>query len=529
MKLTKKSGIAIISASVLASILAFTGTEQPIVAEETAIVEEVKADKEVVQTEEEEASVEKEELQAEKDVAPTIEETPKYIFAFIGDGMSHVQINSAQVYNGTRDHKDEVALTELNFTKFPTLGNMYTQDATSFDPDSASTATSMLTGEKTHSGVIGLGIDKTTVLKTLPEMLKEDGYKIGVVSTVTLNHATPAASYAHTESRDNYYDIAMQMADSNFDYFAGGELSEADDDGTQKSAYEVMEEKGYTVVNTAEEFENIKNGDKVYAISPDADGAMPYSLDAAEDALTLADFVEKGIEVLDNEDKGFFMWIESGKIDWAGHANDAMANIQDTLALDKAVEEAIEFYNEHPEDTLIIVTGDHETGGMTIGQASTGYDTAFDLLDNQKVSYDKFDDMFADFKANNPEATFTDVLDLIKDNFGLVTEDDTACVDNEALILSDYEYDKLFNAFEESMKPRVADTEENDILYGGYEPITVTLTHILNAKAGIGWTSYSHTGVPVAIYAMGENASTFSGAFDNTELFDKLVSLYAAE
>ncbi|OON94289.1 MAG: alkaline phosphatase, partial [Candidatus Epulonipiscium fishelsonii] len=373
------------------------------------------------------------------------------------------------------------------------------------------------------------GVDKTTVLDTLPELLKEDGYKIGIVSTVTLNHATPAASYAHTESRNNYYDIAIQMAYSNFDYFAGGELSEADGDGTQKNAYKVMEDKGYDIVNTKEGFNEIKNGDKVYAISPDADGAMPYSLDEKSDAITLADFVEKGIEVLDNEDKGFFMWIESGKIDWAGHANDAMANIHDTIAFDEAVEEAISFYNKHPEDTLIIVTGDHETGGMTIGQASTGYNTAFNLLDNQKVSYDKFEDIFAEFKSNNPQATFDDVLDLIKENFGLVPEENANCASDEALVLSDYEYNKLFNAFEESMKPRVAETEENDILYGGYDPLTVTLTHILNAKAGIGWTSYSHTGVPVPVYAIGNNAEIFSGSYDNTELFDKLASLYLAE
>lgn len=453
---------------------------------------------------------------------------PKYIFLFIGDGMSHTQVNAAQVYKGTLANKDKVELEKLGFTQFPVVGNATTQDSTSFAPDSASTATSIAGGVKTHSGVIGLAADKTTKTETIAEKLKKEGYKVGVVSSVTLNHATPAAFYAHTESRGNYYDIALQMADSNFDYFAGGALGDAaGEDEKQKSAYEILQEKGYKVTNNKDEILKLDSKtEKVYAINPELqdDGAMEYSIDADENSLVLKDLVKKGIDVLDN-DKGFFMTVESGKVDWAGHANDAMANIGDVVALDESIEEAVKFYNEHPDETLILVTGDHETGGMSIGQATTGYDTAFDILQNQKMSYVEFDEMINKEKEKNPNLKFEDIMPIIKENFGLMTKDDKDASKNEELVLSDYEYNKLVKAFEETMKPSDKRSEgtENEILYGGYEPLSVTLTHIINNKAGIGWTSYSHTGVPVPVYAMGASSELFNGSYDNTDIFNKLV------
>lgn len=150
-----------------------------------------------------------------------LNKAPKYIFMFIGDGMSFVQVNAAQVYEGNNTI-GEVAPSLVNFSQFPVAGVATTQDSTSFCPDSASTATALSTGVKTHSGVIGLEVDKTTVAPTITELLKEQkGMKIGVVSNVTINHATPAAYYSHIVSRNSYYDIAMQMADSGFDYFGG--------------------------------------------------------------------------------------------------------------------------------------------------------------------------------------------------------------------------------------------------------------------------------------------------------------------
>lgn len=301
--------------------------------------------------------------------------------------------------------------------------------------------------------------------------------------------------------------------------------------GDQRDAFEIIEEKGYKIVDSKEEIMALNDqSGKVYAISPNLQDsqAMTYDLDADKGELRLKDFVEKGIDVLDNEN-GFFMMVEGGKIDWAGHANDARSNIGDVIALNEAIEVAVDFANEHPEETLIIVTGDHETGGMTIGQATTGYNTAFDILENQKMSYVEFDKLMGDYKASTSadEAKLEDLLPIIKENFGLVTSKDKDAAKNPALVLTDYEYKKLENAFKETMKAKGdrVQGEQQTALYGGYEPLSVTLTHILNNKAGIGWTSYAHTGVPVPVYAMGQGQELFNGSYDNTDIFNKLVEI----
>ncbi|TJX13586.1 alkaline phosphatase [Tissierella creatinini] len=469
--------------------------------------------------------------------------SPKYIFMFIGDGMSAVQVNSAQIFGGTNE-PNNIGLDELNFQKFEAVGYQTTHDSTSFAPDSASTGTALSSGFKTWSGTVGLkpvgnvsgntaeNVDTKAVPKTIAERLKEEkGMKIGIVSTVTINHATPAAYYAHSASRNDYYGIAKQMAESNFDYFGVGTINKAtgnDKNVVEKSAYEIMEDNGYKVVNTKEEILalNSKSG-KTYAVTPvtQDSGAMPYAIDNQEGDLTLADFVKKGIDVLNNN-KGFFMMVEGGKVDWAGHANDAKANIGDVLALEEAVGVALDFQKKYPKDTLIIVTGDHETGGMSIGQATTGYDTALRILEKQKMSYVAFDSLLKGELKNNPDMTFAELMNLVTPNFGLKNEfgDGQGEEPYMGLELSDSEVARLEKALEEAKKEKVEDTEENNLLYGGYNPVSVTLTHILNNKAGIGWTSYSHTGVPVPVYATGARADLFNGAYDNTEVYQKLVT-----
>ena len=446
---------------------------------------------------------------------------PKYVFMFIGDGMSSPQINAAQVFKGNNE-SGKIAIKPLTFTQFPVVGIQYTQDSTSFCPDSASTATSLSSGFKTHSGVIGMGVDKVTKGTTIAEMLKaQKDWKIGIVSSVTLNHATPAAYYAHVASRNSYYEIGLQAIDSGFDYFAGGSLNKAEDG--EKSLYTAFEEAGYLVTNDRDTILSLNShSGKVLAVSPSLQdsGAMKYELDRAEDELSLADFVKKGIDVLDNPN-GFFLMVEGGKIDWAGHANDALANISDTLALDDAVKVALDFAFDHPDDTLILVTGDHETGGMTIGYAATGYNTAFSILSGQKMSYIAFDELIASERENGT-LDFDRLLALVEENFGLTKTGKEARIPE--LEMNEFEYAKLKKAFEDKNSDNTSGYEES-LLYGGYDPISVTLTHIINNKAGIGWTSYAHTGLPVPVYAYGSGADAFIGSYDNTEVAKRLMML----
>ncbi|ADY14456.1 alkaline phosphatase [Sphaerochaeta globosa] len=458
--------------------------------------------------------------------AMPVQAQPKYVFMFIGDGMSHVQINAAQVLKGSNE-KGKLSLKPLTFTSFPVLGLQTTYDATSFCPDSASTATSLSSGYKTHSGTLGLGIDKQMLGKTIAEQVKEQkGWKVGIVSTVTLNHATPAAYYAHVPSRNSYYDIGLQMVQSGFDYFGGGAINKADDGG-KKSIYTLLEEAGYLVTDDADQIRNLSSASgKVYAQSPrlQDSGSMPYALDMGFEDIGLELFVQKGIEVLDNPN-GFFMMVESGKIDWACHANDAAAEIYDLLAFDKSIDVALAFAQKHPEETLIVVTGDHETGGMTIGYAGTGYSTAFDILDAQKLSYIAFDEKFTALQKQNPSLRFEQAMALVEADFGLVAPGKNTA--NKALVLSALEYSKLEASFKQAMLPSKQrdGSDQAYLLYGGYNPFSVTLTHILNNKAGIGWTSYSHTGTPVGVYAYGSGSELFSGSYDNTEVYAKLKQL----
>jgi len=445
----------------------------------------------------------------------------KYVFLFVGDGMAMSQISSAEIFATARASKD-IDVTRLGFSKFPVTGLVTTYDAGTFITDSASAGTAIAAGKKTLSGVINMDTGKTQKFKPISEYIHEAGMKIGIISTVTLNHATPASFYAKAPSRSNYYDIGVQLAGSNFEFYGGGSiLQQNGKNGDQKNVIELAIDNGFTYVNTRDAFNGLKPGvGKVIAISPrlQDDGAMPYDMDLKPGDLTIADFTRKGIELLDNP-KGFFMMIEGGKIDWASHANDAGAVIRDVLAMDEAVRVALDFAAKHPKDTLIVVTGDHETGGMTLGFAGTQYDTFFDKVALQTRSYVAFDeDVLKPYKASHTvkDAKFADLIPAIKESFGV-----------DFASLTDFQKQQIEFAFQRSMGNEQERSFSEDIylLYGGYEPLTVKLTQTMNQTAGIGWTSYAHTGVPVPTFARGVHQEIFGGYYDNTDLFYKLASV----
>src|SRR5574344_1521175 len=465
---------------------------------------------------------------------------PKYVFLFIGDGMSYPQVQSAAYFGGkdaagivdvvknSGNPGDSPAGSPLSFMKFPVAGSAQTYDATSFAPDSASTATSIMTGRKTHSNSINVDITKKIKFLTVAEQLKaQKGWKIGVITTVNINHATPAAVYAHQASRKSNYPIGQELVASGFDYFAGGALMEPQDKNKDKtSIYDLAKNAGYKVVFTQKDAAALRNGDKAVVVGEklaDAD-SLSYEEDRASGEWALRDYVKNGIDVINNK-KGFFMMIEGGKIDWACHANDARSSIADTIALSDAVKEAVAFYNRHPAETLILVTADHETGGLTIGFAGTGYNLFFRTLANQKISYARFDsDYVANYKKNG--TSFDDVMKDITAQFGLRAPGDSGTDRNGGLVLTDYEYGRIKSAYEKTMGTDSKSRSQQEYeLYGTYEPLTVTITHILNSKSGIGFTSYSHTGLPVPVFAAGAGQDMFKGYYDNTEIYKKLAAL----
>ncbi|MEZ4526590.1 MAG: alkaline phosphatase [Desulfobacterales bacterium] len=486
----------------------------------------------------------------------------KYVFVFIGDGMGVAQRNAAELYLADQKGVSRPEEAKLLMNTFPAQGMNTTYDLSSIIPDSASTATAIATGSKTKSGVIGMDADTKISYETIAEKAKKKGWKVGIVSSVSLDHATPAAFYAHVPSRKQMYDICMQLANSGFDYFAGGQLLSPKDkkDDSKPDAIETAKTKGYTVTTDRAGFDSLKKeSGKVIAMNPlvDQDKAMYYAMDQADsrEHISLSEFVAKGIDLLENPN-GFFMMVEGGKIDWACHANDAAASIHDTLAFDAAVAEAFKFYEKHPQETLIVVTGDHETGGMTIGFAGTQYSAFVDKIKYQKMSYIEFGNRLEEYKkAHASDARFEDVLPLIKDAFGLYVlsaeekaglektlaegkaegaSDEAKKAANNAekilkysMALTDMEVQVLRDAFQQSMigeKERTTD-DQTYLLYGGYDPLSVKLTTILNNKSGIAWTSYSHTGVPVQTSAIGVGSETFNGYYDQTDIYSKMMKI----
>ena len=468
-------------------------------------------------------------------------DTPKYVFFFVGDGMSSSQIQATEAYLTTKNGGKSTDAADLlknenrlNMSKLPVLGMQTTYDAHALMTDSASAGTAFACGVKTNSGVIGMDETKTISYKSIAELAAEKGKRIGVISSVSLDHATPAAFYASVPSRSDMNAVAKQMAASGYDFFGGGGLA-ASEAGTIKAQ---MKTAGYTILNDRPSILALKKNpkSKVFCINPylQDSAAMPYAIDQPETNLSLAEMTEVAIDSLQtrksggkrwaSKDEGFFLMVEGGKIDWACHANDAMAAIGDTLDFDDAVGVALEFYRKYPSQTLIVVTGDHETGGMTVGHATTGYTGYYDRLLGQTNSFQAFGmDQWKAHKAANADGyswsspnnleSNSEMIGLMKTVFGL-----------DWASLNDYQKEKLEDAYDKSMVGANDNKDdENKLLYGGYEPIIVTITHILNERASIGWTSYSHTGVPVPVFAVGADSGRFAGFYDNTDIAKQMA------
>lgn len=428
---------------------------------------------------------------------------PKYIFYFIGDGMGASHIYATNAYLKANGEP------QLSFVSFPSFGFADTECYGRQITDSAAAGTALATGVRTTDGMIGMSYD-TMALENISTKLLKKGMKVGIISTASIDHATPASFYAHQPDRDMYYEISEELPLSGFNYFGGGGVL---DNANFKTT---AEKHGYRVADTKEAIENLKNGDnKVIAISPTLqnESSMTYAIDRKEGELTLADFVRKGIEVLDNKN-GFFIMAEGGKIDWVAHANDVGSVIREVKDLDDAVRAAMDFYLKHPKETLIIVTADHETGGLGAGSTLKGYNSDYKVFNGQTTSYTAFEQQVEKYRNSTDKKDINAVLELIKQGFG---------IDN----LNDMEMSAVKEAFDLSMVPY--EQRNRDLVYrakyGSYDPVTIAAMKILATRAGIGTTTYYHTATPVPVQAIGAGAEEFIGRMDNTEIPKRILRL----
>lgn len=415
----------------------------------------------------------------------------KYVFLFIGDGMSTPQRMMAEEFSIlagrgklTINHLDNHATTR-------------TVSANAIITDSAAAATAIACGTKTYNGAVGVDSNKQP-LESVAEVAKKAGKKVGIITSVTLNHATPAGFYGHQPGRNLYYMLGLDLIASNFDFFGGGGISDFNhtkNANYQGNIYELAKTKGYTVAIGKDEIHNLdKSAKKVIAVSS-LYHPMAKAIDQQEGDLTLAEITALGIETLDNPN-GFFIMVEGGQVDWDGHANRSAENLQEVLALDDAVKVALEFAKHHPEETLVVVTGDHETGGLALGLSGTSLH--LERLVNQKCSSDAFNQILKKEKENNPEYSLEVVKKLITEYYGLQWDIDKGGMnvykDQMALIEKGFENGKL----------------------------SEYLRRIMNTKGGVGWTSGGHTALPVLTTATGVNADVFTGFIDNTDIAKKL-------
>ena len=313
----------------------------------------------------------------------------KYVFYFIGDGMGFNHVSLTEYWLG---HTQGVFDSRpLSFSQFPVLGWAVTHSESNLITDSAAAGTALSTGNKTKNGMLATGPD-STALTSISYKIHDAGYKVGISSTVGINHATPAAFYGHNVNRGNYYEIASEIPASEFEFFAGGGAIESTGDDEDKvSVYEAIENGGYVIAEGMDDFAAKKDGaEKMMLLQKDGRlrTELPYAIDMKEDDMTQADLVRASIDFLYEEDgEGFFVMSEGGRIDWASHGNDTKAVILETLSLSDAVAEAVRFYNEHPDETLIVVTADHETGGLTLSWEK-GYNLYLDKLEEISCSKD---------------------------------------------------------------------------------------------------------------------------------------------
>ena len=422
----------------------------------------------------------------------------KYVFYFIGDGMGANQVLGAEMYRSALEG-EPLGRVQTLMTSFPYSGSAGTFSASNGITDSAAAGTCLATGKKTKNGMLGLGPDSTR-LTTIAEELKAEGWGIGIMTTVAIDHATPAAFYAHVTKRNKYYEIGQQLSESGFDFFGGAGFHhpQGKKDDEPVNLYRLAEERGYTVVHGMEEFSEIPESrytdiSKMILVQKDDDqGAkhgsnLPYAIDRKEGDLSLQQIVSTAIPFLAARHERFFMMVEGGMIDYACHSDDAATAFGEVWDMDEAMHEAYAFYKQHPDETLIIVTADHETGGLALGNSD--YTLHLDVLQNQQCSGWILQEMLLKDKK---KPSWKEVKQLYREQLGF--------------------WDKVeIRASEErELKTLYKNTRAEESADAGIA--------LLNKKAHIGWTTHAHSAHVVPIFAIGAGAEHFSGWHDNTEI-----------
>lgn len=442
-------------------------------------------------------------------------DAPKYIFYYIGDGMGFNHVLNAQIFS------DEVlrADSTLTMLRFPVASMARTHSASSDVTDSAAAGTALATGRKTRNNMLGMDAD-TVAVTSIAKTLFDKGWGVGLVTTVAIDDATPGAFYAHVPSRSEYMTVGRQLAESGYQYAAGAGLRAArDNDGARTPLLDYFAEQGVTVACGPEGLAT--EADRLLVLSNDTVKTwnVGYTVDSIPGALTLPAMTAAGIRQLSRVSPDrFFMMVEGGNIDHAGHANDGGTIMREVINFDQSLALAWQFYLAHPDETLIVVTADHETGGMSIGTTTTGYSVRPAVAAAQKVSKEEFSEYVKSLARDRRVYHWPDMEEYLAENLGF----------GSAVKLTPEETAELSEMFENMMAGRNSASDQ-ETLYATFDGFSARVFELLNDKAGLGFTTIKHTGAPVPVFAAGVGASEFSGVNDNTDLPRKILSIALGE
>ena len=438
----------------------------------------------------------------------------KYVFYFIGDGMGVNEVIGTNLYNQANGQGN------VNFTGFPVVNFITTVSANSLVTDSSAAGTALASGTKIDNGVVGVDPDGNWT-GNLTEWAHAAGFGTGVATSVGVNHATPASFVAHTASRNGYEEISLQMIDSPVDFMAGATFLTNRGSGHDAAYFEhKADSAGIAIFKGPAAIRGIDvTKPRVLCLSAKAEDSIPYAIDRKEDDTRLADFTDAGIRYLEARygKKGFFFMIEGGKVDYAGHGNDAATCFQEVNDMAESVDLALAFLARHPKQTLIVITADHETGGLMLG--SGRYEMHPDRLARQHASVDALTDQFRAkfFPEGQPFKTPT--WDAVKAFFAeeVGMWGDVQVSERVEKDLKDI-YDQTFGKGGDRNL-----SEEN--LYSSNFQIVADVVRALDRAAGYQWSFGSHSGSPVGLYVTGACAEEFNTVKDNTEIAPLIAKL----
>ena len=443
-------------------------------------------------------------------IAIAVSAEVKYVFYFIGDGMGSNQVLGAEMYQSALMGRP-LGRVQTLMTTFPYSGSASSYSKSNGITDSAAAGTCLATGSKTTNGTLGLD-GEGKELTTIAEELKQKGWGIGIMTTVAIDHATPAAFYAHVPKRDEYYKVGMQLTESGFDFFGGAGFHhpQGKNDDEPENLYRLAEKKGYTIAHGYEEaVKSAQSAERLIMVQANDDqGAqhgsnLPYAIDRKEGDLTLTQIVSTAIPFLKDRYERFFMMVEGGMIDYACHGDDAATAFGEVWDMDEAMQVAYKFYLEHPEETLIVVTADHETGGLALGNSD--YTLHLDLIQHQQCSAWVLSDLFTQLFKENKKPSWEQVKQIYREQLGFW----------DTVEISAKEEQKLKEYYKAACNKKGKDTKT---MYKTINSLGEAGIALLNEKAHIGWTTRAHSAHAVPIFSIGPNAELFSGWHDNTEI-----------